>query len=110
MKTKKGQKIISCRHCGLEIEEAPVHMDWMWIHTNGWYGCDIARQFAGIRGLGLLGDDALAEPVVSERQRRCKHCGKDVIYLPDNVAHRWRHSLGFYACPPDGSTQAEPED
>lgn len=43
-------------------------------------------------------------------QNVCAHCG---VLIKENagwVRHRWVHEGGYYACLPDGDTQAEPKE
>lgn len=38
----------------------------------------------------------------------CQHCGVVIQEKEGWVRHRWIHEGGYYACLPDGKTQAEP--
>lgn len=44
------------------------------------------------------------------QQSICKNCGRPIEEKVGWVRHRWIHEGGYYACLPDGATQAEPKE
>lgn len=50
------------------------------------------------------------EEVLVYKTIACKNCGEPIEYRGDNVRIKWAHAAGYYACFPDGSTQAEPKE
>lgn len=41
--------IPECVFCGLDLCPAEKTVDADWMHVNGWYACDMAKMFAGIK-------------------------------------------------------------
>lgn len=45
------------------------------------------------------------------RSLTCLHCNEAIVYRPQNHAVKWAHANGgYYACFPDGATQATPKE
>lgn len=65
-------------------------------------------ELRALRWLIYRPDDIVM--LVELKKNECKHCDRPIQEKAGWVRHRWVHEGGYYACLPDGATQAEPKE
>ena len=70
------------------------------------YETESQAELRALRWLLYCPDDI----VMIYEPQTCVNCGQPIEYRGDNVRIKWAHTAGYYACFPDGRTQAEPKE